>query len=120
MTLALFGPRWVWALPLMVLVPMTTVLSRRHLWVLLNASIVIVGPIMGFCVPWGRVLANDTGVETVRVLTCNAAGVRGGDLMALIEEVRPDLVVLQESGRMPDHPDFWRGWQLEGRWGVCL
>jgi vancomycin resistance protein VanJ len=105
-----------------ILVPAAAVLSRRHLWVLLNAGAVTAGPIMGFFVPSRLGAARDDGIITLRILTCNGggSGLRGEDLIALVEEVRPDIIVLQERRRMPSHPDFWRDWQIQGRGGVCL
>ena len=121
-TLVLFGPRWVWALPLAALVPLAVGLSRRHLWVLLNASVVVVGPIMGFCVPWRRDLMDDAGAVAVRVLTCNGGGsnLRALDLITLVEQVRPDIVVLQECHELPGDRDSWRAWQIQRRGNVCL
>jgi endonuclease/exonuclease/phosphatase (EEP) superfamily protein YafD len=121
-TLLLFAPRWVWTLPLVILVPAATVVSRHHLWILLNAGAVIVGPIMGFCVPWGRSAARADDILTLRVLTCNGGGpgIRGDDLITLVKQARPDIIVLQEQRRMPSHPNFWRDWQVQARGGVCL
>ena len=94
-TVMLFGPRWVYGLPLALLVPAAAVWRRRLLWPLAAAAIVAVGPIMGLCLPWAR-LAAPQG-PTLRVLTCNLKG-RCHDnavLNDLIRTAAPDIVALQ-------------------------
>ena len=53
-TVMLFGPRWLCAVPLAALVPAAALFRRRMLWVLGATAIVVVGPIMGLCLPWAR------------------------------------------------------------------
>jgi vancomycin resistance protein VanJ len=64
---------------------------------LLVTGLVVLGPVMGFCVPWrtwGR--SGETGVR-IKILTCNTLGGRAdGRFDALIEREQPDVVVLQE------------------------
>jgi vancomycin resistance protein VanJ len=95
-TVALFGPRSVWGLPLLVLLPMAAVWRRWLLVPLAVGVIVFVGPIMGYCVPWER-LAGANG-PTIRVLTCNidGANVHAEDLRALVQQTKPDIISLQE------------------------
>jgi endonuclease/exonuclease/phosphatase (EEP) superfamily protein YafD len=121
-TLVLFGPRWVWALPLAVLAPAAALSSPRSLWVLLNAAVVVLGPVMGFRVPWGLPLGNGVGGVSVRVVTCNGQGsrIRGDELIALVDQLRADVLVLQEIDRLPGDPGFWRGWHTRDGRGVCL
>ena len=49
-TLILYGPRWVVAVPLLVLLPVAIIL-RRGLKVLSGSLVVLVGPLLGLCVP---------------------------------------------------------------------
>jgi len=94
-TLVLFGPRWLCLLPLPLLVPLALVFRRRSLWPLLAATVMAIGPLAGFCIPWASFRAH--GSPTIRVLTCNTKG-RGDHnerLEALIRESNPDIVALQ-------------------------
>src|SRR5438045_2373256 len=57
-TVVMFGPRWVWALPLTLLLPAVVVVRRRKLlWLLTAAAVVVAVPVMGLCVPLRRVLS---------------------------------------------------------------
>src|SRR5690349_19121372 len=53
-TLLLFGPRWVLAVPLAVLVPAAAVCRRQALLPLLAAAVVLALPVLGFCIPPGQ------------------------------------------------------------------
>ena len=95
-TVILFGPRWLCAVPLVVLlVPAAWLIRRRSLWVLGVTAIVVVGPVMGFCIPWARLAAADG--PSFRVLTCNVKGrcVDNAALDRLIADAMPDIVALQ-------------------------
>jgi endonuclease/exonuclease/phosphatase (EEP) superfamily protein YafD len=114
-TVALFGPRWVWATPLIVLVPAALLLRPRSLWVLLNAAAVVVVPVMGFCLPWGRFGAEPQAEFTIRVMTCNmgASLIDPVALAALITETRPDIVAVQEGSVEALPVSAWRtGWDV--------
>ena len=98
-----YGPRFVVLLPLTVLVPAALILVRSALVPLAIAAFVTLGPIMGGRVSWrtvGRSTPPAARAENVRVLSFN---VEGGMLVAmhfreLVDEVRPDLIALQECG----------------------
>ncbi len=94
-TVIMFGPRWLCALPLAMLVPAAALIRRRLLWVLCGAAIVVFGPVMGFCIPWARLTAVDD--PSLRVLTCNVKGKcrDNATLDKLIEDTAPDIVALQ-------------------------
>jgi endonuclease/exonuclease/phosphatase (EEP) superfamily protein YafD len=110
-TVMLFGPRWLYGLPLALLVPAAAIWRRRLLWLLAAGAIVVVGPIMGFCLPWARLVAPHE--PTLRVLTCNVKG-RCHDNAALNELIRtasPDVVALQ--GCWGDVRVAWpEGWHV--------
>jgi endonuclease/exonuclease/phosphatase (EEP) superfamily protein YafD len=97
-TIMLFAPRSVYAFPLAVLVPAAALCRRRLLWPLAAAVLLLVWPIMGFCLPWARLSA--PGGRTIRILTCNVDGnnLRGGALRTLVLRTRPDVIALQEFG----------------------
>ena len=117
-TLMLFGPRWPYALPLAVLVP-AVVLSRRRLLIipLLISTVVLVGPVMRYCVPMPRFASPEA--KLIRVLTCNVQGHSADTraLMTLIAGTKPDIVALQECPR-----ELWEwpaGWHIR-RHGALL
>jgi vancomycin resistance protein VanJ len=94
-TVMLFGARWVYGLPLLVLVPAAAFRRRRLLAPLTISAIVVVWPIAGLCLSWGRFSAPAGPV--VRVLTCNVKGQSADNevLDALIDAAKPDIVALQ-------------------------
>jgi vancomycin resistance protein VanJ len=110
-TVILFGPRWLLAIPMLALLPMAAWLRRHMLWPLLGAGLVLLGPVLGLCVPWGRHSAADMPV--LRVLTCNVDGeaVDMRALAALIEQTGADVVAIQECpAEFPG--DLLTGWHL--------
>ena len=95
-TLILFGPRWLMALPLLVLVPLAFWKNRRQLVTLLAGALIVFGPFMGFCLPL-RGVWSDTR-PALKVLTCNlqSGAFDGVALSYLILTSGIDLVALQE------------------------
>lgn len=94
-TLVLFGPRWLFSLPLLILVPLAAWLERRQLIVLFIAALILFIPVMKLCVPFPRMsLAN----PVIRVLTCNVGGpdLDKEKLRRLIKSSAADIVALQE------------------------
>jgi endonuclease/exonuclease/phosphatase (EEP) superfamily protein YafD len=110
-TLLLFGPRWVCIVPIVVLVPLVAVAQRKLLWVLVAATTVVVFPVLGFRVPWARAFA-PAGLP-VRVLTYNVfeSTVPPEALSALISELRPDIVALQEC-HQGAYADVFQDWHV--------
>ena len=109
-TLVAFGPRWIFGTPLVVLVPAAVAVKRNLLLPLFAAGAVWVFPVMGLSLPWSRIAAPQG--PRLRVLSCNV----GGDLLdakaleALVGQVRPDVVLLQECAH--DIQIAWpEGWQ---------
>jgi vancomycin resistance protein VanJ len=97
-TLFLYGPRWLVALPLLILFPTAMAWNRIGLVSLAMASWVVVFPILGYCVPWRTALNGPEDGPRLRILTCNITG-RYSDanrLADLIDETKPDVVLLQE------------------------
>jgi endonuclease/exonuclease/phosphatase (EEP) superfamily protein YafD len=93
-TVLLFSPRWLFAAPLAVLVPLAVWGSRRSLWLLGPAAGVALGPVMGLCLPWP---VADGGGWRMRLVTCNADSgqLRADDFARLLAADRPDVVLLQ-------------------------
>ncbi|HZW30474.1 MAG TPA: endonuclease/exonuclease/phosphatase family protein [Isosphaeraceae bacterium] len=117
-TVVLFGPRWIYAVPLVVLIPAAWSCRPRLLGLVLIAAIVVVGPVMGFRVPWPAPAEASAaaGAFSLRVLTCNTGGksLRAGALAELIAATRPDLVAVQEGSVRSLPATTWPdGWQLQ-------
>ena len=95
-TVMLFGPRWLYAIPWVALVPVAALVRPRLLWPLAGAAVVLLGPIMGLCLPWARLVASDGPM--VRVLSCNIdrTAVDVQRLVELVADTQPDVVALQE------------------------
>lgn len=114
-TALLFGPRWVWALPVVGLAPAALFLAPRSLWVQAAAVLWVVGTFMNLCLPWRAVLDESPTGPTLRVLSLNTHRnfLNAPALRAYIDQVEPDVVALQD---WKDHtlPEVFpsRGWHL--------
>lgn len=118
-TLILFSPRWIAALPLVVLLPLALWRNCFSLIPLLIGALIVFGPFMGLNLPIGK--AASAGGKTLRVMTCN---IDKGNcdiqaLTALIRETGADIVALQEFphdlqlSRLP-------GWQIIQERGLAI
>jgi endonuclease/exonuclease/phosphatase (EEP) superfamily protein YafD len=123
-TVLLYSPRWVWGLPLGVLVPAAAMVRPRSFWALSIAVALVVGPVMGLCVPWGAILAGDTEGLGLRALTCNVNGkhLDPNALATLVTLTRPDIVALQEWPEQHRSAIFrGQGWHIRASGGGhCL
>ena len=73
-TVLMFSPRWVFALPLGVLLPAAVFLRRRSVLVLFMAGAIAIWPVAGFNVPWPRLTDTTLAGPPFRVLTiCTTA-----------------------------------------------
>lgn len=106
-------PRWLWLLPLLVLLPLS--LRHRRLWVLpLLTVLFILGPLMGFNVPWRGMMRGQRQGQKIRLLTCNVHRLEL-DISALdgfIIASDPDVVVLQDYSGWDDSPVLRSGWNV--------
>lgn len=122
-TFLMFGPRWPFVIPPVLLIGAAALLDRRVLFPAGAALVVAAGPLAGFNVPWDRLASEPAGGPRVRVLTCNAhhAGVDSAALDRLVAEVQPDLVALQEW-RGSNQAGFMTepGWQVRPKAGLLL
>jgi len=116
-TILLFGPRWVFALPLLILVPAALIWRRRALWLHLTAALLVTGPIMGICVPWRAALASGTSSQPLRIITCN-----GHDnefhreaFGQFVVATHPDIICLQVVNKKDVAALFGQGsWHIAG------
>lgn len=97
-TLLMFGPRWVWSLPALVVGPVLAVCQPRLWWALAIVLLVVAGPVTGLCLPWQKLSPARSDAFHLRVLTCNVHRyqVDPSVLAATIDKTQPDIVVLQD------------------------
>jgi vancomycin resistance protein VanJ len=122
-TLLLFGPRWIYAVPFLVTVPAAILLDRRLLAFVAATALVIVGPIMDFRVPFRSPFASAVSPSRLRVLTYNIGGGRmsGEALEGLIDEIAPDIAAFQECNTQIDPAKLAaKGWHVRAKGGQCL
>ncbi len=96
-TVLLYGPRWIYALPMAFFLPAAFLWHRRLLWLLGFYTVIIVLPIMGLNVPMG-VFTRTAESATFRVLTYNIQrwSVTAEEFSELLKEVNPDFAAVQE------------------------
>jgi len=100
-TVLLFAPRWLFALPLVLLVPLAAWVDRRLLVLLGIAAGVVLFGLLGFSLGWRRLLASPPPAGTaIRVLTFNThfGTMWAPSLAAYIQATHPDVVALEEWG----------------------
>lgn len=114
-TLLLFGPRWLLALPLFPLLLAAAVWRRRSLGLLLFTLLLVLGPVMGFHVPWPTLVPAASPALRLRVLTCNIHHQRPNRaaLERLFAESQLDVVAMQELPSRESFASF-----AEGEWHV--
>jgi len=122
-TALLFSPRWVWLLPLTVLALAAVVAGRRTWLPVALALVVVVGPVMGLCLPWPSLAGQTAKGLTFRFLTCNVHGKQldPAALAELLTTTNRDVVALQEC--RPEHQPiiFSNGeWHIRRGRRLCL
>lgn len=123
-TVLLFAPRWVLALPLVLLVPAVLRLDRALLLPLLTAALIVPGPVLGWRTGWrGMFQSSEPGRDLV-VVTLNAEGGRGllAHPLVLLQDWEVDVAAFQECGRplrdrLEEMPPTWH---LHLSPGLCL
>jgi vancomycin resistance protein VanJ len=97
-TLLMFAPRWVCALALVVLIPIALRMRSRSMVVLLVAALVIGWPVMGFNIPWKRLIGPASAGMPFRVMTLNMHYSQADPqaLEDVVAAVQPDVVAVQE------------------------
>ncbi|MGK3993039.1 endonuclease/exonuclease/phosphatase family protein [Sorangium sp. So ce1024] len=121
-TLFLFGPRQVVALPLLAIVPAALLVQRRALIPAALASLIVVGPILGFTVSF-RSLVGGAGRGDLRVASFNTGSRRTSmeQLKGFVAEVRPDVLALQECDLPASElTAAFPGWSVHVDRGMCL
>ncbi len=108
-TMLLYAPRWPYALPLLVLVPAGLLRRGRSLIPLALASALMIGPVLGFRVPWRHFLRRTPSGTRLRVVTCNVQSGRWNPalLERLVAREDPDILMIQEWADVPGAPASW-------------
>ncbi|WP_305043252.1 endonuclease/exonuclease/phosphatase family protein [Geoalkalibacter sp.] len=107
-TVLLYGPRWIYFFPLVVLVPLALLWYRRGLWMLAVVALVIAWPMMGFNLTKSPLVSSEPA--DLRVLTYNIKRweVTADEFAGLLDEVQADLAVVQEiAPRRFNLPPQW-------------
>lgn len=124
-TLMLFAPRWIWALPLLLLVPAALRRGRRLLWVLALAALVLLVGVGGFVLPTPSTLGRPATQPDFRVLTYNIGGgdLDAGRIAPWLDSLAPDAAVFQECSVAIEQakPALVKsGWRVEVQQGSCM
>ncbi len=121
-TVMLFGPRWVIALPLVVLAPAALVSHRKLLWPMAAIALIITILVIGFSLPIRRLLGNGSVPYDLRVLSYNIGGghVDPTELKILLDEIQPDIAALQECRLTEKNTALFSGWHIHLERGLCL
>ena len=118
LTVVLFGPRWLAALPLLVLVPL--ILATRSYWAAglwLLAGLVVAGPVTGGTVSVGGAFASEERTpETLRVVSWNRGGIQAKTaFQEFVLRTNPTVIVCQESKL--NAAELPPGWTILSHWG---
>ena len=115
----LFLPRWLFLAPVGLLaVGLFRVRTRRFASLLAFDAFLVVGPLMGFCLPVGRLWTSDPTGPIVRVMTFNCGGARLDThrFLRYLERYQIDVVCFQEPGTNPEIDAYFaNGWHLDSK-----
>jgi endonuclease/exonuclease/phosphatase family metal-dependent hydrolase len=121
-TVMMFAPRWVYAVPLLLLVPVGA-LSRHRVWSLgaLLASAMLLARFNDVHVPPGGVPPGRAR-GGLRVMTYNIGGGRFAPsaLVELVAELDVDVVGLEECPELDEEAFAAKGYTLRRDSGLCL
>jgi len=122
-TVLLFMPRWPALLPAPFLAFAVLAVRPRLLLPILLATLLLLGPAMGYRLGWQRWLTG-TAASELRLVTFNIDSGENPRVLSIfmgLEEYHPDVVVLQECSPESLAPEYWpSGWTLRIDQGICL
>lgn len=106
-TLLMYGPRWIYVVPFIVLVPVVLFLQPRLILPLGCTGAVAIGSLMGFYVPWRT--WGQSSPTALRVLSFNIERYQatGQDFSTLLNQNQPDLIAVQECAGVGPWTDWW-------------
>ena len=96
-TVLLFAPRWTFATPLLLLVPIASVFHWRSLISLGLAGAVLAFPVLGYCYSLDGG-STEKDATSIRILSCNIhrQQLDAESFRQLIEATSPDVIALQD------------------------
>ncbi len=121
-TVFLFIGRWIFLLPLAVLIPAAIFFRPKLLLPITAAAIIVLGPVMGARVGFESFLPAPDG-NRIRVMTYNveAALQPAIDLQVMLDKWEPDIVAFQECNSvMAGAIRELSGWYHHRANGLCL
>jgi vancomycin resistance protein VanJ len=97
-TILMFAPRWILAVPLVLLLPLAGLMRSRSVTLVLATGLVVGWPVMGFNVPWPQLTGPSPTGTPLRIMTLNMhyRRVDPKPLEDLIAALAPDIVAIQE------------------------
>lgn len=124
-TVLMFAPRWPWALPLLPLLAWALWRQRRQVPVLLAGVLVWALGVQNLNLPWPGTWWPPARTGQLRVVSYNIGGVNTTTpaVLALVDELRPDVMLLQECGGTVKRARAaleTLGWQVQEHTGSCL
>jgi vancomycin resistance protein VanJ len=99
-TLLLFMPRGLFLFPILILAAWAGWLGRRKFWAVHGAiALVVLIPLMGFSLPFGRLAAFRQPGSRLKVMTFNSGnqGINASRLRRLAETEKVDIICFQEG-----------------------
>ncbi len=118
-TLALYGPRWIFALPLIPIALAGLLVDRRGLGLLAASALILAGPVLGLRVSPRSWRQTEQPAGALRIISANVEGGQQVDLDRILA-LEPDVVLFQECG--PEFDARLRGvtgWQADTEPYVC-
>jgi len=110
-TLLVMGPRWIYGLPLIILVPLAVLWRRRWLVPLTLAGAILLWPLMGLNTPLRAWHPSEPPALRVLSYNINRWAVKDDRFVEFALQLNPDLIAIQEcpsrQWKMPD------GWYVE-------
>lgn len=122
-TVLLFGPRWVFLLPLVPLTVAAVRWDRPLLAPLTLSALILIGPFMGFHTGWRAMLGTADESRDLRFVTLNAMAGRllTTSVEAVVYRWEADVVAFQEcTGSFAARVEAIQQWHTVAEGGLCL
>jgi endonuclease/exonuclease/phosphatase (EEP) superfamily protein YafD len=122
-TFLLFSPRWIWAVPLPVVLPLAGIFRRKSIWVPILTGVLVLIGLMGFSIPWRAAISPSRGPNAVRMVTANLHDHQADPRIVndFLIQTKPDVVTFQVFDARTDIPYLHQpGWQMEVNDGIMI
>jgi len=110
-TFLLYAPRWTAFIPMIVMMPLAYRWRRQRVLTAL-IGLFVLGPLMGFNIPWRRLTIPTPRGRKIRLLTCNVHRLEldVNQFDEYLLEAHPDVIALQDYSGWDDIPSLRAGW----------